>query len=147
MQGIKRKLVYVSFYEMFAMLFTSVGLALFSGQSLGHAGVAGVASSLVALVWNLIYNTMFEAWEAKQLEAGRSLKRRIAHALGFELGLVITLVPLFAWWLQVSWWQALVMDAGLIVFFLVYTYLFNLGFDHLFGLPTSAQPRKPALAA
>lgn len=147
MQGIKRKLVYVSFYEMFAMLFTSVGLALFSGQSLGHAGVAGVASSLVALVWNLIYNTMFEAWEAKQLEAGRSLKRRIAHALGFELGLVITLVPLFAWWLQVSWWQALVMDAGLIVFFLVYTYLFNLGFDHLFGLPASAQPRKPALAA
>ena len=146
MQGIKRKLVYVSFYEMFAMLFTSIGLALFSGQSLSHAGVAGVASSLVALVWNLIYNTMFEAWEAKQAEAGRSIKRRIAHALGFELGLVITLVPLFAWWLQVSWWQALVMDAGLIVFFLIYTYLFNLVFDYLFGLPASAQPRKPALA-
>jgi uncharacterized membrane protein len=26
------------------------------------------------------------------------------------------------------------------VFFMVYTFLFNLGFDHVFGLPASAQP-------
>ncbi|MCB5191184.1 PACE efflux transporter [Methylobacillus arboreus] len=139
MQGIKRKLVYVTLYEAFAMLFTSVGLALFSGQSLAHAGVAGVASSTVAFIWNLIYNTGFEAWEAKQPGTGRSVGRRLLHAAGFEAGLVLTLVPLFAWWLQVSLWEALWMDIGLIIFFLVYTYLFNLLFDHVFGLPASAQ--------
>ena len=69
---------------------------------------------------------------------GRSLCRRIAHAVGFEGGLVFTLVPLFAWWFDVSLWQALVMDLGLVVFFLCYTFAFNWGFDRVFGLPASA---------
>ena len=61
-----------------------------------------------------------------------------AHAIGFELGFIITLVPLFAWWLHIGLWQALVLDIGLSVFFLVYTFVFNLGFDKVFGLPASA---------
>lgn len=140
MQGIKRKLVYVSFYELIAIAITTTGLMMFSGQSLSHTGVAAVVSSAIALVWNLIYNTLFEAWEARQAERGRSLGRRILHACGFEIGLVITLVPFFAWWLEVSLWHALVMDIGLIVFFLVYTFIFNLVFDRIFGLPASALP-------
>ncbi|MCB2034668.1 MAG: hypothetical protein KDF57_15680, partial [Ottowia sp.] len=38
----------------------------------------------------------------------------------------------------VSLWQALLMDLGLLVFFLVYTYVFTWVFDRLFGLPASA---------
>ena len=34
--------------------------------------------------------------------------------------------------------QALVMDLGLVVFFLCYTFVFNWGFDQVFGLPASA---------
>ena len=66
------------------------------------------------------------------------IARRVAHAIGFEGGLVFTLVPLFAWWFGVSLWHAFVMDLGLIVFFLGYTFVFNWVFDHLFGLPASA---------
>lgn len=139
MQGLKRKIVYVSFYELIAIGITTAGLALLSSHSAGHASVAAVASSAIALVWNLFYNTLFEAWESRQIKRGRGLARRIAHAIGFEAGLVVMLVPLFAWWLDVSLWHAFVLDLGLIVFFLVYTFLFNLGFDHLFGLPASAQ--------
>ena len=53
-------------------------------------------------------------------------------------GLVFTLVPLFAWWFNVSLWQAFVMDLALIVFFLCYTFVFNWVFDQVFGLPASA---------
>ena len=49
------------------------------------------------------------------------------------------LVPLFAWWFGITLWSAFVMDLGLIVFFLCYTFVFNWVFDHLFGLPASAQ--------
>ncbi|QPF72412.1 PACE efflux transporter [Roseateles sp. DAIF2] len=139
MQGIKRKLVYVSMYEFFAVGLTSIGLVL-AGSNLGHAGVAAVASSAIALGWNLVYNTLFEAWEARQATRGRSVARRIAHALGFEAGLIVMLVPLFAWWLDVSLLHALLLDIGLIIFFLVYTFFFNLAFDRVFGLPASAQP-------
>jgi uncharacterized membrane protein len=140
MQGIKRKLVYVSLYELFAIAITTGGLMLFSGQSLSHTSVAAIASSAIALIWNLIYNTLFEAWESRQAVRGRNIWRRMLHAAGFELGLIVTLVPFFAWWLDVTLWHALVLDIGLIIFFLIYTFIFNLIFDHVFGLPASALP-------
>ena len=34
-----------------------------------------------------------------------------------------------------------VLDAGLIVFFLVYTFVFSWVFDRVFGLPASALPQ------
>lgn len=144
MQGIKRKIVYITFYELIAIAMSTAGLALLSGSDMGHASVAAVAASAVAVVWNLVFNTLFERWEARQAKKGRSFWRRVAHAIGFEGGLVVTLVPLFAWWLEISLWQAFVLDLGLIVFFLIYTFVFNLLFDRVFGLPASAQ--EPSLA-
>lgn len=140
MQGIKRKIVYVSTFEFIAIFMTSLLLALLSDQSMSHTSVAGIASSLIAIVWNLVYNTLFEYWESKQQKKGRSVLRRIVHATLFEAGLVAMLVPLFAWWLDITLWQAFVYDIGLIIFFLCYTFIFNLCFDRIFGLPASAQP-------
>jgi uncharacterized membrane protein len=139
MQGIKRKIIYATLFELIAVALTSSLLMLMAGHDAGHAGVAAVASSVIALLWNLAYNTLFEAWEARQATRGRNWTRRAAHAAGFEGGLVVMLVPLFAWWLQISLWEALVLDLGLVLFFMVYTFLFALAFDRVFGLPASAQ--------
>ena len=138
MQGLKRRVVYISLYEGIAIVAASAGLALMSGQGLGHSGVLAVIASVIAVLWNLTFNALFERWEAGQAVRGRSVRRRIAHAIGFEGGLVAFLVPMFAWWLDVSLWEALVMDLGLVVFFLVYTFVFNWAFDAVFGLPASA---------
>jgi len=66
--------------------------------------------------------------------------RRTTHALGFEGGLVVLMLPLMAWWLDVTLWQALIYEAGLIVIFIIYTYVFTWAFDRIFGLPASARP-------
>ncbi len=138
MQGFKRRVVYVTLYEAIAIAVCSLAFAALSGQSVGHASLLSAAASAVAVVWNVIFNGLFEAWEARQAVRGRSLGRRVAHAIGFEGGLVLFLVPLIAWWLDVSLRQALVMDLGLVVFFLGYTFVFNWLFDRAFGLPASA---------
>ena len=138
MQGLKRRVVYISLYEGIAIVAASAGLALVSGQGLGHSGVLAVIASVIAVLWNLAFNALFERWESSQAVRGRGVRRRIAHAIGFEGGLVAFLVPMFAWWLGVSLWDALVMDLGLVVFFLVYTFVFNWAFDAIFGLPASA---------
>ncbi|MDP9899555.1 PACE efflux transporter [Variovorax ginsengisoli] len=138
MQGIKRRVVYITLYEGIAIVVASIGLALMSGQGMGHSSVLAVIASVIAIVWNLVFNTLFERWEARQAVRGRGLGRRVAHAIGFEGGLVAFLVPTIAWWLHISLWQALVMDLGLVVFFLVYTFVFNWAFDAVFGLPASA---------
>ena len=147
MQGLKRKLVYVISVELIAVCMSSALLSLISTrESFVYAGMAAVVSSAIALVWNLVYNSAFEYWEARQAKKGRGLLRRAAHALGFELGLVVLLVPVFALLLGLSLWDAFVYDLGLMVFFMVYTFLFNLGFDHVFGLPASAMPAPEAEA-
>lgn len=138
MQGIKRRVVYISLYEGLAIVAASLGLSVMSGEGLGHSGVLAVIASVIAVLWNLAFNALFERWESRQAVRGRSLRRRVAHAIGFEGGLIAFLVPVFAWFLGVSLWQALVMDLGLVVFFLVYTFVFNWAFDRIFGLPRSA---------
>jgi uncharacterized membrane protein len=144
LQGARRKIVYVSLYELIAIAVASTGLALGSGASLERAGLIAVVSSVIAVVWNLVYNTLFERWEARQRVRGRSIRRRIAHAVGFELGFLVLLVPLFAWWFGITVWHALVLEMGLALFFLGYTFVFNWAFDKIFGLPASALPAPPA---
>jgi uncharacterized membrane protein len=144
LQGARRKIVYVSLYELIAIAVASTGLALGSGASLERAGLIAVVSSIIAVVWNLVYNTLFERWEARQRVRGRSIRRRIAHAVGFELGFLVLLVPLFAWWFGITVWHALVLEMGLALFFLGYTFVFNWAFDKIFGLPASALPAPPA---
>lgn len=144
MQGIPRKIVYVSLYEGFAILFTGLGLSALSGAGAAKSTALAVASSVIAVIWNLVFNTAFEAWESRQATRGRSLLRRGAHAIGFEGGLAVILVPLFAWWLGVGLWEALLFDAALLVFFFVYTFVFNWSFDRAFGLPASAAAPRAA---
>lgn len=139
MQGWKRRVVYVTLYEGIAITVTGAALSLLGHAPL-HSLVASVGASVLAVTWNLIFNALFEAWERRQAVKGRSLRRRIAHAIGFEGGLVLSIVPFFAWWLQVSLWEAFVMDLGFILFFLVYTFVFSWCFDRVFGLPASALP-------
>lgn len=140
MQGLMRRVVYVGLYEAIAVVAAGTALAFMSGQGLMHSGALAVVMSGVAVIWNVVFNHFFERWESRQAVRGRSFARRAAHALGFEVGLLLLLVPVIAWWLEVSLWQALWMDIGMALFFLGYTFVFNWCFDHVFGLPASAQP-------
>ena len=138
-QGLKRKLVYVTCYELIGLSMSTLGLAYLSETQASHTGPLAVMITTIAMLWNLIFNTLFERWESRQARRGRGLARRVAHAIGFEGGLALILVPLLAWWFGVGLWQALVMDLGLMLFFLGYTFVFNWGFDRVFGLPAAAR--------
>ncbi|BEN29424.1 PACE efflux transporter [Serratia marcescens] len=140
MQGVKRKLVYVTAYEIIGMAISALGLALLSGHAPSSTGPLAVVITTIAVSWNFIYNYLFEWWESRQASRTRTLKRRILHAIGFQLTLVVYLIPLIAWWMGITLWQALLLDMALIVIIPCYTFLFNWAFDKLFGLPASALP-------
>lgn len=137
LQGVLRRVVYVALYEGLAIAFVTIAFVA-GDQSLGSASGVAVGSSLIAVLWNLLFNALFERWEARQAVRGRGKARRIAHAIGFEGGLALWLVPFMAWWLEVGLWQALLLDLGLLLFFLAYTFVFTWVFDRLFGLPRAA---------
>lgn len=147
LQGPWRRVAYVTLYEIFAVAATSFGLSAMTGESAAHSSIIATVTAAIAVAWNVIWNSLFERWEARQARRGRSLWRRIAHALGMEGGLVVMLVPLFAWWFEVSLWQAFIMDLWLLLYFLVYTFVFNWTFDRILGLPASAQLQAVQVAA
>ena len=138
LQGPKRRILYVGLYETIAIIVSSL-IFMAIGQNASDSGIMAVAASAIAICWNLSFNYLFELWEARQSVKGRSVLRRVVHAIGFEGGIAAMLIPLMAWWFDISLWQAAVMESGLLVFFMVYTFGFNWAFDRIFGLPASAQ--------
>ncbi len=139
MQGLKRRIVYVSSYEIIGMMISSVGLALLAGDSVEHTGPLSVMITTIAVTWNFIYNILYEKWEARQENKSRTVKRRIGHAIGFQITLVMFLIPLIAWWMNISLVAAFWLDVAFIIIIPIYTFIFNWTFDKLFGLPASAQ--------
>ncbi|MBD1220174.1 PACE efflux transporter [Acinetobacter seifertii] len=139
MQGLKRRIVYVSSYEVIGMVISSVGLALLAGDSVEHTGPLSVMITTIAVTWNFIYNILYEKWEARQDSKSRTVKRRVVHAIGFQITLVIFLIPLIAWWMDISLVAAFWLDVAFIIIIPIYTFIFNWTFDKLFGLPVSAQ--------
>jgi uncharacterized membrane protein len=138
LQGPKRKVTYVATYEALAFLFGTLGFFSFSDSSLERASALAVFGSLFAVSWNFAYNTMFERWEAKRLTRGRGFGRRVLHAVGFEIGFLVVLLPIAAWWLEISYLHSFALNLGLNIFFLAYTFSFTWCFDRVFGLPSSA---------
>lgn len=138
MTPLQRRVLQALLYEGIAVAVVAPTLAwVFDSPPLAALALT-LATSAVALAWNYVYNALFERWESRQAVRGRSAARRLAHSAGFELGLVVLLVPLIAWWLDVTLWQALLADLGLMAFFFFYTMGFTWAFDRVFGLPASA---------
>jgi uncharacterized membrane protein len=139
LQGRRRRVVQAVLYEAVAVAVVTPAIAWLFSHPGSSALLLSMLLSAIALVWNIVYNAGFERWEARRTVKGRSWRLRLAHGVGFEAGLALMLVPVMAAWLNVSWWQALVADLGLILFFFVYTVVFTWCFDRVFGLPASAR--------
>lgn len=125
-----RRIIYVISYELIAVALTTGGLVVL-GFGGGSSGVVAVAASTVAVVWNYVWTTLFEMWERRQVSQTRTVLRRMVHAVGFEGGLVVLLLPIVAATLRVSLVQAFSLEVGLLVFFLVYTFVFAWLFDKI----------------
>ena len=132
-----RRLIYVTTFEIFAILFATLLLSALSDGGPQDSLPVAVVSSLAAVIWNFVYNTLFEKWEQRNNIRTRTIPLRIAHAFGFEGGLVVILTPFFMWWYSVGPLVALGMEVALLLFFLVYTFFFTLLFDRL--VPRSQQ--------
>ena len=135
----KRRVIQALTFESIAVSMVAPVLTIFFGEPPLSSLMLTVIMSAIAAAWNFGFNAAFEAWETRQIVKGRNWKRRVLHGVCFELGLSVMLVPLMAVWLGLTLWEALIADAGLIAFFLVYAMAFTWCFDRVFGLPLSAQ--------
>lgn len=134
-----RRIGFVVGYEALSVLFTVVVLSALLGHSGGESTFLAILLSTVATGWNYIWNTIFEAIERRFGVKGRGAGARAVHAVGYEGGVLVFTIPLVAFMLGIGLLEAVMIEGGLLVFFLVFTVVYTWAFDRVFGLPDSAR--------
>lgn len=125
----------ISFEVIGLAIVTPLGALAFR-MPVEEIGVVSVVSALIATLWNLFYNYLFDI--VMRSVAGTTAKGallRVFHAVLFEVGLLCVLLPFIAAYLGLSLWQALMMDISFAIFYMAYAFLFNWVYDRVFPLP------------
>ncbi|MFA7437575.1 multidrug/biocide efflux PACE transporter [Castellaniella sp.] len=117
-------------FEILAIGLSAPLAAWITGHSVLSMGVLTAVIATIAVLWNILYNWLFDRAQARW-RFDRSTGVRVVHTCGFEGGLIVIAIPFVAWWLGISVWQALLLDIGLVLFYLPYGFLFNLGYDKI----------------
>lgn len=125
----------LSFEIIGILLATPLGAFVFHLPA-ENSAVVVIGSATVAMAWNYLFNLGFDhAMRAWRGTTEKTLPLRIGHAVLFEVGLMLMLMPAIAWYLGISVWEALVMDIAFALFYMGYAFIFNLAYDKLFPLP------------
>lgn len=122
------RVMHAVMFEVVANILVFIILMTFASAAPAQSGVLTLVSSAVAMAWNYLFNLLFDIAQ-QHIGFKKGLMVRCLHALLFEAGLLLVLVPFAAWWLVVSLVAAIRLEFGLVLFFLVYTLLFNLAWD------------------
>lgn len=130
----KRRVVFAVSFETIGVVASTIFLALMGKES-SHALGFAVASTLVALVWNMTYNFAFEKFEKKINVTHRPLWMRALHIVGFQIGMTAAMVPVAMTIFSVGILDALIIQSSMIIFFVIYGALFTYVFDKVIGLP------------
>lgn len=121
---------YAFFFEIFGIGISTPLFAWLMGKGLFDIGVIAVVIAVMALLWNMLFNTLFDRW-LRRHHLSKTTPIRILHAVLFEIGLICGALPFIMWWLGIGLWEAITLDIGFILFYLPYTYLYSLAYDGL----------------
>lgn len=127
----------VALFELIGLVIITPGFAIASGQPFAESLGLLAVLSLIAALWNGAYGTVFDWCEGRL--TGRTADRRppllrVAHAAGFEGGLLLISLPVIVWWTGMGWWIALLADMALAFVYTAYAFVFNLAYDRAFPI-------------
>ena len=126
----KRRIIHALSYEIILLVIIAVALSFIFHMPLEVTGVHGIAMAVTSVIWNMVFNHFFEKFEAKR-KLKRTIGVRVLHAIGFEGGLMLATIPMVAYAMQMTIWQAIVLDFSLTMCILVYTFIFQWCYDCL----------------
>ena len=127
---------YTVIFEMILLIMLVPAGMAFYDKDFFDIGLLGVILVLKAMIINVIYNWIFDRIEARtgRVASDRPHKLRVVHAVGFEITLMITSIPIYTWWLQITILEAILIDVVVTTFIIGYTYIYTLVYDAVFPI-------------
>ncbi|QKJ86228.1 Multidrug/biocide efflux PACE transporter [Paramixta manurensis] len=127
---LKERFLHAIGFEVMGVLIVSPIAAWIIGKPLFQMGALAIMLSTVAMGWNIVYNAGFDRlFPLGKVSRGPLL--RVLHGLCFEGGFILIGLPIAAWMLGMSLWQAFILEAAFFLFFLPYTIAYNWLWDRL----------------
>lgn len=126
----KERIIHAVIFEVTSNVIIALSLAWLMNVSVIQSGSLSVISAFSATCWNFIFNKIFDSLQ-KKYHFQRTFLVRAFHAVCFEAGLIITLIPVAMVILDLTMAEAFFVEIGLVLFFLPYTILFNWLYDYL----------------
>ncbi|MDA9557435.1 PACE efflux transporter [Vibrio sp.] len=124
----QERILHAALFEAGALALIALGTALFTDQNPFKIGAIGLALSLVAMVWNYVFNSIFDRFvPGERLQ--RTKLTRLVHAGAFEGGMLLLTIPVLMVFLNKGLMDVLLLSIGSAVFFVVYTIIFNYSYD------------------
>lgn len=117
-------------YEIVGIVTSAPLIAIFSGKNLAESGFIAVLVSVIATIWNYIFNLGFDIL-ARKRHIERTLIVRIIHSVLFEVGLIALTVPAISFTMGLTFYQAFMLEIAMLIYFLPYTLVFNWAYDAL----------------
>lgn len=122
------RIIHAIGFEVIAVAICAPVGAWLLDRSVLQMGTLAILLSSVAMLWNIIYNSLFDYfWPVNRV--AKTLRVRVFHALGFEGGFILIGLPIAAFALGISLVQAFILEIGFFLFFLPYTMFYNWAYD------------------
>ena len=88
--------------------------------------------SILVCSWTAIFNAVFDKFfQASLPDTKRHWKIRTIHVVLFELSVVGMTTPIVSWWTGLAIEKAIVLNAQISLFYIVYTYVFFFVWDKI----------------
>lgn len=126
----KERLFHAVLFEILAILISVLAVKLVSHYPTTETTFIILLISLIAVIWNMLFNWIFDLLFTAPRET-RKMPLRLFHTILFEGGLLIFTLPMIVYVLNIGWLSAFLMDIGLTILILIYTFFFNLAYDHI----------------
>ncbi|ALB01289.1 LysR family transcriptional regulator [Francisella persica ATCC VR-331] len=128
------RIIHTIGFEFFGIVIFTPFAMFILHQDIFHISSLAIIISLIAMLWNFIYNYIFDIIEIKfgMCRSKRKIIIRGLHTLLFELGLLVVTIPLVAYILNMNLLVALVVDIGFVIFYLIYAFMYNYTFDKIY---------------
>lgn len=119
-------------FEAGGLLVVTPLVMLISGAHALDSLVLLLALSAVVMAWAAIFNTVFDAVEARvarRVASRRPHRLRVLHAVALEASAVVVSCPVIVALSPLGWWEALAADIALTLVYAVYGYAYHWAFD------------------
>ena len=122
-------------FEIIALILSIPIMSFFFDFDIKDIGVIAIVGSIMATIWNYGFNIVFDKGMVRfKRSTFKTPAIRVLHVLLFESGLLMLYLPMVAWYLGISLWQAFIMDASLVGFYLFYNLSYNWAYDKIFPI-------------